>query len=142
MKKLFLALMLVLGFGLNVFAASNTPESVITSFLEAMRNGDETKARTYLDLNSFIKPKNIMKPNLGTKDFTKSDLGLVNNMFVQGGKNNRWTYTIKLNDTRLANPDSRGVYAYIVKMETTNYDLTKYYEVKKINNTWKITGWI
>ena len=142
MKKLFLALMLVLGFGLNVYASNNTPESVITSFLEAMRNGDEAKARTYLDKDSFIKPKNIMKPQLGSKDTTTGELGLVNNMFVQGGKNNRWTYTIKLNDNRLANPDSRGVYAYIVKMETTNYDLTKYYEVKKINNVWKITGWI
>lgn len=142
MKKLFLALMLVLGFGLNVYASNNTPESVITSFLEAMRNGDETKARTYLDKDSFVKPKNIMKPQLGNKDTTTGKLGLVNNMFVQGGKNNRWTYTIKLDDNRLANPDSRGVYAYIVKMETTNYDLTKYYEVKKINNVWKITGWI
>ena len=83
-----------------------------------------------------------MKPQLGNKDTTTGKLGLVNNMFVQGGKNNRWTYTIRLNDNRLANPDSRGVYAYIVKMETTNYDLTKYYEVKKINNVWKITGWI
>ena len=142
MKKLFLALMLVFGFGLNVYASNNTPESVITSFLEAMRNGDEAKARTYLDLNSFIVPKNIMKPQLGNKDISTGKISLVNNMFVQGGKNNRWTYTIKLNDNRLANPDSRGVYAYIVKMETTNYDLTKYYEVKKINNTWKITGWI
>ena len=51
MKKLFLALMLDLGFGLNVYASNNTPESVITSFLEAMRNGDEIKAKTYLDLN-------------------------------------------------------------------------------------------
>ena len=141
MKKLFLALMLVLGFGLNVYASNNTPESVITSFLEAMRNGDETKAKTYLDLNSFIVPKNIMKPQLGNKDISTGKIGLVKNMFVQNG-NSGWTYTIILNDNRLANPDSRGVYAYIVKMETTNYDLTKYYEVKKINNVWKITGWI
>ncbi|QNM90355.1 hypothetical protein HOO34_01030 [Aliarcobacter cryaerophilus] len=141
MKKLFLALMLVLGFSLNVYASNNTPESVITSFLEAMRNGDEAKARTYLDLNSFIVPKNIMKPQLGNKDISTGKIGLVKNMFVQNG-NSGWTYTIKLNDNRLVNPDSRGVYAYIVKMETTNYDLTKYYEVKKINNTWKITGWI
>ena len=56
MKKLFLALMLVLGFGLNVFASNNTPESVITSFLEAMRNVDEAKAITYLD-------KDITTPN-------------------------------------------------------------------------------
>ncbi len=54
MKKLFLALMLVFGFGLNVYASNNTPESVITSFLEAMRNGDEAKARTYLDKDSFV----------------------------------------------------------------------------------------
>ena len=86
MKKLFLALMIVFGFGLNVYASNNTPESVITSFLEAMRNGDEAKARTYLDKDSFVKPKNIMKPNLGTKDFTKRDLGLVDNMFNKGGK--------------------------------------------------------
>ena len=141
MKKLFFALMLVFRFGLNVYASNNTPESVITSFLEAMRNGDEAKAKTYLDLNSFIVPKNIMKPQLGNKDISTGKIGLVKNMFAQNG-NSGWTYTIRLNDNRLANPDSRGVYAYIVKMETTNYDLTKYYEVKKINNVWKITGWI
>ena len=141
MKKLFLALMLVLGFGLNVFAASNTPESVITSFLEAMRNGDETKARTYLDLNSFIKPKNIMKPNLGTKDFTKRDLGLVDNMFNQGGKGNNWKYEVK-KSTRNTNPDNKGVYTYDVSSSTAEYELEKIYRVKKINNSWKITGWI
>ena len=76
MKKLFLALMLVFGFGLNVYASNNTPESVITSFLEAMRNGDEAKARTYLDLNSFIVPKNIMKPQLGNKDISTGKISL------------------------------------------------------------------
>ena len=71
MKKLFLALMLVLGFGLNVYASNNTPESVITSFLEAMRNGDEAKAITYLDKDSFIKPINVMKPQLGKRILQK-----------------------------------------------------------------------
>ncbi len=141
MKKLFLALMLVFGFGLNVYASNNTPESVITSFLEAMRNGDETKARTYLDLNSFIKPKNIMKPNLGTKDFTKRDLGLVDNMFNQGGKGNNWKYEVK-KSTRNTNPDNKGVYTYDVSSSTAEYELEKIYRVKKINNSWKITGWI
>ncbi len=141
MKKVLIKIMLVLGFSLNVFAASNTPESVITSFLEAMRNGDETKARTYLDLNSFIKPKNIMKPNLGTKDFTKRDLGLVDNMFNQGGKGNNWKYEVK-KSTRNTNPDNKGVYTYDVSSSTAEYELEKIYRVKKINNSWKITGWI
>ena len=140
MKKLYLALMLVLGFGLNVYASNNTPESVITSFLEAMRNGDETKAKTYLDLNSFIVPKNIMKPQLGNKDISTGKIGLVKNMFVQNG-NSGWTYTINL-DTTTVNPDTRGFFTYTVLMKTVNYDLEKFYFVKKINNTWKITGWI
>lgn len=142
MKKVFIKIMLVLGFSLNVFAASNTPESVITSFLEAMRNGDETKARTYLDLNSFIKPKNIMKPNLGTKDFTKRDLGLVDNMFNQGGKGNNWNYKITKDKHKLKNPDDKGIYTYVVSCSTAKYELENFYFVKKINNTWKITGWI
>lgn len=95
MKRIVLAIMLVLGFGLNVYASNNTPESVITSFLEAMRNGDETKARTYLDLNSFIKPKNIMKPNLGTKDFTKRDLSLITGIFMSGNGGTNWKYEAK-----------------------------------------------
>lgn len=140
MKKVFIKIMLVLGFSLNVFAASNTPESVITSFLEAMRNGDEAKARTYLDLNSFIVPKNIMKPQLGNKDISTGKVGLVKNMFVQNG-NSGWTYTINL-DTTTVNPDTRGFFTYTVLMKTANYDLEKFYFVKKINNTWKITGWI
>ncbi|MGJ0312525.1 hypothetical protein [Aliarcobacter cryaerophilus] len=141
MKRIVLAIMLVLGFGLNVYASS-TPESVITSFLEAVRSGDIKKAKSYLDKDSFIKPKNIMKPQLGKKDTLDGELGLVDNMFNQGGKDNRWTYDIKFNNTWLNNPDNRGYYGYIVKMETVNYDLTKSYTLKKVNNTWLIVGWI
>ena len=141
MKRIVLAIMLVLGFGLNVYASS-TPESVITSFLEAVKSGDIKKAKTYLDKDSFIVPKNIMKPQLGKKDIMDGKLGLVDNMFNQGGKGNQWTYDIKFNDTWLNNPDNRGYYGYIVKMETVNYDLTKLYSLKKVNNTWLIVGWI
>ena len=76
MKKLFLALMLVLGFGLNVYASNNTPDSVILGFAAAMQNGDIEKAKSYLDKKSFIKPKNIMKPQLGTKDTLEREINL------------------------------------------------------------------
>lgn len=141
MKKIVIAIMLVFGFSLNVYASS-TPESVITAFLEAVKSGDIKKAKTYLDKDSFIVPKNIMKPQLGKKDIMDGKLGLVDNMFNQGGKDNQWTYDIKFNNTWLNNPDNRGYYGYIVKMETVNYDLTKSYTLKKVNDTWLIVGWI
>ena len=141
MKKLYLALMLVLGFGLNVYASNNTPESVITSFLEAMRNGDETKARTYLDKDSFVKPKNIMKPNLGTKDFTKRDLSLITGIFMSGNGGTNWKYEAKKSTINI-NPDNKGVYTYDVAISNSNYDTEKMFYLKIINNSWKITGWI
>ena len=141
MKKLFLALMLVFGFGLNVYASNNTPESVITSFLEAVRNGDEAKARTYLDKDSFVKPKNIMKPNLGTKDFTKRDLSLITGIFMSGNGGTNWKYEAKKSTINI-NPDNKGVYTYDVAISNSNYDTEKMFYIKIINNSWKITGWI
>lgn len=140
MKKIVLTIMLMLG--LNVYA-SNTPESVITSFLEAMRNGDETKARTYLDKNSFIKPINIMKPQLGTKDFTKRDLSLINGIFMTGGRENNWDYKISKSTRQLKNPDDRGIYTYDVLISNPNYEKeNQIMFLKVINKTWKIAGWI
>src|SRR5574344_1869330 len=104
MKKLYLALMLVLGFGLNVYASNNNPESVITSFLEAMRNGDETKARTYLDKDSFVKPKNIMKPNLKTKNFTKKNLSLITKISINRNVRTNWKKKKKKSTINI-NPD-------------------------------------
>lgn len=141
MKKLFLALMLVLGFGLNVFAASNTPESVITSFLEAMRNGDEAKAITYLDKDSFIKPINVMKPQLGKKDFTKRDLSLITGIFMSGNGGTNWRYEVKKNTINI-NPDNKGNYTYDVTISNSNYDTEIMFYVKLVNKAWKITRWL
>lgn len=141
MKKLIIKIMLMLGFCLNVYASNNTPESVITSFLEAMRNGDETKARTYLDKESFIKPINIMKPHLGTKDFTKRDLSLITGIFMSGNGGINWKYEAKKN-TRNINPDNKGVYTYDVEISNSNYNTEKMFYLKLVNKSWKITRWI
>ena len=141
MKKLFLALMLVLGFGLNVFASNNTPESVITSFLEAMRNVDEAKAITYLDKDSFIKPINVMKPQLGKEDFTKRDLSLLPGMFMSGNGGINWRYEVKKNTINI-NPDNKGNFTYDVTISNSNYDTEKMFYVKLVNKVWKITRWL
>ena len=69
MKKLFLALMLVLGFGLNVYASNNTPESVILGFAAAMQNGDIEKANSFLGKEYKIFGKHIVGQGLGKKEF-------------------------------------------------------------------------
>jgi hypothetical protein len=85
----------------NVYASNNTPESVILGFAAAMQNGDIEKAKSYLDKKSFIKPKNIMKPQLGTKDTLEREINLFNSFLLytdseNGNAHNPKDWTIKV----------------------------------------------
>ena len=153
MKKLFLALMLVLGFGLNVFASNNTPESVILGFAAAMQNGDIEKAKSYLDKKSFIKPKNIMKPQLGTKDTLEREINLFNSFLLYTDSENGnahnpkdWTIKVEKNTNGHNNYELYLINSQLKQRWTSNtginYSSSKSFEVIKVGKEWKIAGWI
>ncbi len=152
MKKIVIAIMLVFGFGLNVYAG-DTPESVILSFANAMQNGDIEKAKSYLDKKSFIKPKNIMKPQLGTRDTLEREINLFNSFLLytdseNGNAHNPKDWTIKVEKSTNGN-NNYSLYLINSKLEQRwtsnsgiNYASSKSFEVIKVGKEWKIAGWI
>lgn len=154
MKKLFLALMLVLGFGLNVFASNNTPESVILGFATAIQNEDFEKAKNFLNKPSFIKPIHIFKPHLGTKNTLETEIQGFYRHLTNSGSDYKTFNNVKDWNFKVEK-DTNGINNYSLLMinpnfdqrwtsltSGTKYDSSKNFELIKINNEWKITGWI
>lgn len=132
MKKIVLAIMLVLGFGLtNASANENTPEGVILAFYKACVNGDLKKAMSYLDKDSFKRNRNGI-----LKDERERQASYEVNAFSRDtfeGKpidKSQWQFTI-IDKIDFYNVEIRNISVNYVSTGTV-------IQVKKVNGVWKI----
>ena len=136
MKKIFISIMLVLGFGLGAYANDNTPEGVILSYREAIKKGDLEKAKSYLDEKSF----DNIAPNGRKNNSVNKKINGSYSKLKYGGDISQWTFKIKKTDEL-----SAGDYEVYYTNPTAQFESTRngtdflLVNVKKINGKWKLT---
>ena len=133
MKKIVLAIMLVLGFGLtNASANENTPEGVILAFYKACVNGDLKKAMSYLDKDSFKRNRNgILKDEREKKALYEVKAYSRDTFEGKPIDKSQWQFTII---------DKIDFYNVEIRNISVNYVYTgTVINVKKVNGVWKIS---
>lgn len=137
MKKIFISMLLILGFGLGAYANDNTPQGVVLAYWEALKKGDLEKAKSYLDEKSITRIDNKGRVR---HDINRQATG--NHRTLKYSASDISQYVFRVENTEKESYSDYRVYFTNPTSETEgirNGTFNRTASIKKIKDKWKIT---